>query len=98
MVKIISQAFKIDSPRDIREGESIPMETIANVLHSKGFNIDGLAIKQFPSGFSNLTYFIKTDEHELVLRRPPYGADSLKGGHDMFREYDILKKLKTEFL
>ena len=89
--------FEIDSPRDIREGESVPIEAIANVLNSKGFNVDGLSIKQFPSGFSNLTYFIKTNEHELVLRRPPYGADSLKGGHDMFREYDILKKLKTEF-
>ena len=90
--------FEIDSPRDIREGESVPIEAIANVLNSKGFNVDGLSIKQFPSGFSNLTYFIKTNEHELVLRRPPYGADSLKGGHDMFREYDILQKLKTEFV
>ena len=84
--------FEIDSPRNIREGESVPVEAIANALNAEGFNTDGLSIKQFPSGFSNLTYFIKTNEHELVLRRPPYGADSLKGGHDMFREYDILKQ------
>ena len=89
--------FEMDLPKDIREGESLPVESISNFLRSKGFNTDNLSIKQFPSGFSNLTYYLKTNDHELVLRRPPYGADSLKGGHDMFREYQILKKLKTEF-
>ena len=89
--------FEIDSPRNIREGESVPVEAITNILKSNEFNVDGLSIKQFPSGFSNLTYFIETNKHKLVLRRPPYGADSLKGGHDMLREYEILKKLKTEF-
>ena len=89
--------FEMDLPKDIREGETLPVESISNFLRSKGFNADNLSIKQFPSGFSNLTYYLKTDDNELVLRRPPYGADSLKGGHDMFREYQILKKLKTEF-
>jgi len=88
--------FEMDLPKDIREGETLPVESISNFLKSKGFNTDDLSIKQFPSGFSNLTYYLKTNDHELVLRRPPYGADSLKGGHDMFREYQILKKLCTK--
>ena len=33
----------------------------------------------------------------MVLRRPPYGAKSLKGGHDMLREYTVLKNLKSQF-
>ena len=70
--------FEMDLPKDIREGETLPVESISNFLRSKGFNADNLSIKQFPSGFSNLTYYLKTDDNELVLRRPPYGADSLK--------------------
>ena len=55
-----------------------------------------LFIRQFPAGFSNLTYLV-TMEHEhgrraLVLRRPPRGV---KPGiaHDMGREYGILAAL-----
>ena len=33
----------------------------------------------------------------MVLRRPPYGAKSLKGGHDMLREYTVLKNLTSQF-
>lgn len=55
-----------------------------------------LDIRQFPAGFSNLTYLV-TMEHEhgqraLVLRRPPRGV---KAGiaHDMGREHGILTVL-----
>ena len=55
-----------------------------------------LHIRQFPAGFSNLTYLV-TMEHEhgrraLVLRRPPRGV---KAGiaHDMGREHGILAAL-----
>jgi aminoglycoside phosphotransferase (APT) family kinase protein len=55
-----------------------------------------LFVRQFPAGFSNLTYLV-TMEHEhgrraLVLRRPPRGV---KAGiaHDMGREYGILAAL-----
>ena len=47
--------------------------------------------------YSNLTYFLKNSSREMVLRRPPYGAKSLKGGHDMLREYTVLKNLKSQF-
>lgn len=55
-----------------------------------------LGIRQFPAGFSNLTYLV-TMEHAhgrraLVLRRPPRGV---KAGiaHDMAREHGILTVL-----
>jgi aminoglycoside phosphotransferase (APT) family kinase protein len=51
------------------------------------------SITQFKGGFSNLTFSIKLDERELVLRRPPLGAKISKA-HDMVREYSILKALQ----
>ena len=89
--------FSIDKPKDIRKGEEFPIEPLTNYLTSQGFDTDGLSVKQFPSGYSNLTYFLSTNKNEYVLRRPPFGADSLKGGHDMSREYKVLSKLKAEF-
>ena len=53
-------------------------------------------IKQFPSGFSNLTYMIKVGARELVLRRPPFGKKA-KTAHDMSREYKILSALQPVF-
>ena len=55
-----------------------------------------IEIQQFPSGYSNLTYLIRDDKHEYILRRPPIGAD-VKGGHDMGREYGILSKIYPHY-
>ena len=55
-----------------------------------------LSPRQFPAGFSNLTYLVTLHGAEgdraLVLRRPPRGV---AGGiaHDMVREYGILAAL-----
>jgi aminoglycoside phosphotransferase (APT) family kinase protein len=51
-----------------------------------------LEIAQFPSGHSNLTYFLRLGDRELVLRRPPFGT-KVKSAHDMSREYRVLAKL-----
>ena len=90
-------SFSIDEPKKIRDGEDLPIDALKEYLNSHNFNTKDLSIEQFPSGYSNLTYFLKTDKKEYVLRRPPFGADSLKGGHDMSREYRVLSKLKAEF-
>jgi len=55
-----------------------------------------VSIRQFPAGFSNLTYLV-TMEHEhgtraLVLRRPPRGVQA-GIAHDMGREHGILEVL-----
>ena len=88
----------MDTPREIRHGEEFALETLKTYLSENNINADDLSIKQFPSGYSNLTYFLKSSSHEFVLRRPPFGAKSLQGGHDMFREYNVLKNLKSQFL
>ncbi len=52
------------------------------------------AVEQFPGGFSNLTYLLKADRGEFVLRRPPIGV--VKGSaHDMVREYRVLSALAS---
>src|SRR4026209_102318 len=76
-----------DSSTKVRKGEELPVERLRDYLGAQQ-----LSIEQFPSGFSNLTYLIRTEDRELVLRRPPIGA-KIKTAHDMSREYRILSHL-----
>lgn len=55
-----------------------------------------LTVEQFPGGYSNLTYLLRMADREMVLRRPPFGAN-VKGGHDMSREYRILQALVDSY-
>ena len=55
-----------------------------------------LEVTQFPGGFSNLTYLVRVGDRELVLRRPPLGAD-VKGGHDVLRECRLLERLSARY-
>ncbi len=58
-----------------------------------------LEIRQFPAGFSNLTYLVTitsaNESRRVVLRRPPRGV---KPGiaHDVGREHDLLKALHPQ--
>ena len=92
-----TSTFSIDIPMNVRDGEEFPIRNLENFLREKNFEKDSLILKQFPSGYSNLTYFLKSSTKEFILRRPPYGAKSLKGGHDMLREYNVLRNLKSQF-
>jgi aminoglycoside phosphotransferase (APT) family kinase protein len=77
----------------VRAGEELPDERLFSYLSSHLPEISGpLIIKQYPAGFSNLTYLIRAGDRELVLRRPPIGAN-IKTAHDMGREYRILSHL-----
>ncbi len=89
--------FSMDIPRDIRNGEEFSLNELKKYLFENNISADDLSLKQFPSGYSNLTYFLKSSSKQFVLRRPPFGAKSLQGGHDMFREYNVLKNLKSQF-
>jgi len=86
-----------DKATTVRPGEEIDPRAVKAFLQE---NIDGLtgdiAITQFPSGFSNLTYLIDMGGRQMVLRRPPIGA-RVKAGHDMGREYRVLKVLYPVF-
>lgn len=82
----------IDQPAAVRQGEALPLATLEPYLQAQ-LGLNGpLEVAQFPGGYSNLTYLLRMDGRELVLRRPPFGA-TIRGGHDMGREYRILNAL-----
>jgi len=86
-----------DQSTEIRKGEELNISKLETFLNESLEGISGnLIIEQFPSGFSNLTYLIKIGETELVLRRPPFGAN-IKSAHDMGREYKILNALSQSY-
>lgn len=83
----------IDSSYPIRSGEELDVPKLEAWLRSHVPGVEGaLSIEQFPQGFSNLTYFVKLGNQEMVLRRPPFG-NKVKSAHDMGREFRILEKL-----
>ena len=86
--------MKLDQAIAIRSGEELDVEKLTPFLKDTIPNFGTIsAISQYPSGFSNLTYLIETDDKAYILRRPPHGA-SAKGGHDMGREFRVLSLLK----
>ncbi|MFN6089616.1 MAG: phosphotransferase family protein [Cyclobacteriaceae bacterium] len=82
----------LDQPSSIRIGEELNQETLATYLNEHRIAKE-ISIQQFPSGYSNLTYLIKTEEEEYILRRPPFGAN-IKSAHDMEREFNVLSLLQ----
>ena len=87
----------IDAARPPREGETLDMESLEPYLRSHlSWLEEPLVLEQFPGGHSNLTYLLRSGEHELVLRRPPFG-NRVKSAHDMGREYRVLKHLSPVY-
>lgn len=64
-------------------------------FHMEGFK-GPLEIQQYMGGYSNLTFLLTWTGGRCILRRPPMGAN-VRGGHDMSREYRVLKLLKPYF-
>ncbi len=88
---------EIDKAVDVRQGEELDQEKVGAFIRDSIPGVTGdISIKQFPSGFSNLTYLVKAGDRDMVLRRPPFGKKA-KSAHDMHREYRILKALKPFF-
>ncbi len=82
-----------DQPTATRPGEALDLSRLQAYLLEHFPDARGrLEVLQFPRGFSNLTYLLRLGELELVLRRPPFGAN-IKTAHDMGREYRILSAL-----
>ena len=55
-----------------------------------------LSVRQFGGGKANLTYLIRFDNQEFVLRRPPLGPIP-PGAHDMRREHRVLSVLHRRY-
>jgi len=83
---------------DVREGEDFDAKTVERYLRERveGLPEGELEVRQFPSGASNLTYLLKIEAWEGVLRRPPLGPVPPRA-HDMGRESGILAKLNAVF-
>lgn len=87
----------IDESKRVRPGEELPEAQLHIYLlqYLEGYQkIEG--IRQFPGGYSNLTYLIQTNIGEFVLRRPPFGAQ-IKSAHDMSREFRVLNLLQPVY-
>lgn len=81
----------------IRDGEELDIEKLRPFLRDKLGSAGNLvAIEQFPGGHSNLTYLLRFEREEYVLRRPPLGTVAPKA-HDMAREFRILEAVAPHF-
>lgn len=87
----------VDQAQSVREGEELDLnvlrEHLSPVLGSK---INDLQVRQFPGGYSNLTYLLSSGSDKWVLRRPPFGS-KVKSAHDMGREFRVLTALEKVF-
>ncbi|GAB3329863.1 phosphotransferase family protein [Larkinella ripae] len=89
--------LKPDSATTVRPGEELDLAALNAYLTAAVPDVGRITeYGQFPGGYSNLTYLLKTDApgQEYVLRRPPFGA-AIKGGHDMGREFRVLSLLQS---
>lgn len=81
----------------IRAGEELNVRALGEWLQGKIEGAQrGITAEQFPSGHSNLTYLLRIDEREYVLRRGPLGPVAPKA-HDMAREYRVLQRVHPHF-
>ena len=87
----------IDQAKDVREGEALDTIKVGAFFKDHlSVERESIEVKQFPRGFSNLTYLIIIGDREFILRRPPFGKKA-KTAHDMSREYKILSALYPVF-
>jgi len=87
----------VDDAVPVRAGEALDVARLGEYLanHILGLELP-IRVRQFPSGFSNLSYLLTAGSVELVLRRPPTGTRP-KSGHDMNREFRVLSGLCAGF-
>ena len=83
----------------IRDEERFDEDVVGDYLRSAIPEIDTpsrLEFAQFHGGHANLTYVVRSNDLELVLRRPPLG-EVAPGSHDMGREYRVLSALNKTY-
>lgn len=84
----------MNQPKTVRQGEELPLDVLSGYFHDQDIGLTSLTGQsQFPGGYSNLTYQLDTNIGPIILRKGPRGAEKIKRGHDMVREYGILKRL-----
>ena len=79
--------------RPVRTSENLDWQRLADYLRKElDLPAAEMQVEQFPGGHSNLTYLVRVDGREMVLRRPPFGS-RVKTAHDMGREHRVLSRL-----
>lgn len=87
-----------DNTIEVSKEEALHLDNLKQFLYEHDLINDvksDIETRRFVGGFSNLTYLLKIENKEYVLRRPPFGA--VKRGHDMSREYKVLSNLYEAF-
>jgi aminoglycoside phosphotransferase (APT) family kinase protein len=84
--------------RPVRSGEELDAVPLEDWIRERLPDLPAgpLEVEQFPGGHSNLTYLLRFGEHEMVLRRPPFGS-KVKTAHDMGRELRVLSHLQGHY-
>ncbi|HNA99558.1 MAG TPA: phosphotransferase family protein [Marmoricola sp.] len=91
----MSQALADSS--EVRAEDAFDLAAVRDWLRTVGVDLsDGVEVRQFRGGASNLTYSLRDGQHDLILRRPPSGRKAA-GAHDMAREYRIQAGLRDAF-
>jgi len=81
----------------VRSGEELNVAALTEWLQGRIDGTErGIAVEQFPNGHSNLTYLLRIDKREYVLRRGPLGPVAPKA-HDMAREFRVLQMVHQHF-
>lgn len=98
-----SAGATVDASAKTRSGEELDLDALSQCLRAAWGSdaVASVAVEQFPSGHSNLTYLLRLSDsagtqRELVLRRPPFG-NKVKTAHDMGREHRLLSALNPHF-
>ena len=88
----------LDQAGSVRDENNFDPKVILPYLKSQIPDlVDGpCELQQFAGGASNITYLLKVGGREMILRRPPAGTKP-KSGHDMGREFRVMKALHPHF-
>jgi aminoglycoside phosphotransferase (APT) family kinase protein len=87
----------IEGASAVRDEDRFDVQAVRAWLAGQGTVLgDDVEVQQFGGGASNLTYSVRDDRHDLILRRPP-GGRKARGAHDMGREYRIQDGLAGVF-
>ena len=82
---------------DVRKDEKLNLKDLSSYLKNNlKFEFENISTLQFSGGHANLTYLLKLDDKEYVLRRPPLGPIA-PSSHDMFREHRVQSNLNSVF-
>ncbi|MBR9922969.1 MAG: phosphotransferase family protein [Bacteroidetes bacterium] len=93
----MEKPWETDSAIPVRAENRFDQTALQAYLDKQVPSIDTIReIRQFPGGFSNLTFLLKTSHTDFVLRLPPKGAN-IKSAHNMEREYKILRAIQPHY-